>query len=669
MALSLTDSNTIKQAEVKKLKEYLTGEAFSSISSEKIYFAMEYYQREYEWKKEHVEQLLNTIFNDNVIDIVDSNDINDDASKSEIGTIIIQPWKENIVSIMDGQQRTTTVSLIALFLEVIVKNTKKILENKFENNNLHLSPIERDDAKDIYFSKEGINKNILLKILGNTSEDESIIEPKLQFINDEDFNSFYKILIKKRSDVVNMLCKKDNDKIKTENIFELYSGDNKSKVKSYKDCIAALIAISNFFETKLDIKLDDTSGFYYSNMDIKDFRKTIKKLFNTLITIEIFSNKVNSSLIFQNKNNTGKELSAYQLIKNSIILAYGKNSGSEINTFFKSQKMLIEDSNFEDYLFTLFKIYYEKETKENYITGIKKLAIFFNYGKLDENKWTNEKTKEFYKLLKDKNYVYKNILNIENDFIEFKNYFYILNQLGLVGLYLPILLKFYPNKNNKEEIKTYKTLLKEIIKIYLLTICNNENNTIIRNNVMNISVLPELLFYIENNKNMYQFILEKTKIKEIKNNTSDELLKKIENYNFKQYRKGILYLYEKSLQHSKIEFLEKNILHSTFSEKAESEHIIPVNQSKLKKHYMSYKILNNFEYNQIGNFIILDHASNKKAKNDIFINKKLKVYESQKSQLKQIDELCQKNDFYTIEDIKERTLKIMTDIYRFVGLY
>ena len=63
------------------------------------------YQREYVWKTEHVEQLLN--------DINAERDINDPAKAPEyfIGSIVVCPGNNSVLELIDGQQRMTTLFL------------------------------------------------------------------------------------------------------------------------------------------------------------------------------------------------------------------------------------------------------------------------------------------------------------------------------------------------------------------------------------------------------------------------------------------------------------------------------------------------------------------------------------------------------------------------------
>ena len=73
------------------------------------------YQRSYAWEKEEIEQLLNDIF--------DFTDQNDSESKYYLGSLIVDDLGNNQFSVIDGQQRLTTLFLLFTYL----RNKKKEL--------------------------------------------------------------------------------------------------------------------------------------------------------------------------------------------------------------------------------------------------------------------------------------------------------------------------------------------------------------------------------------------------------------------------------------------------------------------------------------------------------------------------------------------------------------
>ena len=77
------------------------------------------YQREYVWKKEHVEQLLN--------DINAERDINDPAKAPEyfIGSIVVCPGNNSVLELIDGQQRMTTLFLTLCAIRDRIKELKE----------------------------------------------------------------------------------------------------------------------------------------------------------------------------------------------------------------------------------------------------------------------------------------------------------------------------------------------------------------------------------------------------------------------------------------------------------------------------------------------------------------------------------------------------------------
>ena len=77
-----------------------------------IFSGVEYiipiYQRSYAWEKYEIEQLLDDIF-----DFKDKNDV---QSKYYLGSLIVDNLGNNQFSVIDGQQRLTTIFLLFAFL-------------------------------------------------------------------------------------------------------------------------------------------------------------------------------------------------------------------------------------------------------------------------------------------------------------------------------------------------------------------------------------------------------------------------------------------------------------------------------------------------------------------------------------------------------------------------
>ncbi len=74
------------------------------------------YQRNYAWEKDEIEQLLN--------DIYDFSDTRDPLSRYYLGSLIVDDLGNNQFSVIDGQQRLTTVFLLFTYL----RNMKKDLD-------------------------------------------------------------------------------------------------------------------------------------------------------------------------------------------------------------------------------------------------------------------------------------------------------------------------------------------------------------------------------------------------------------------------------------------------------------------------------------------------------------------------------------------------------------
>lgn len=86
-------------------------------------FNIDFFQREYNWQRKHVEQLLVDLEGKFKSFYRDSHERRDVASYGQyyLGSIILSE-KKGVKSIIDGQQRLTTLNLLLIFLRHLVKN-------------------------------------------------------------------------------------------------------------------------------------------------------------------------------------------------------------------------------------------------------------------------------------------------------------------------------------------------------------------------------------------------------------------------------------------------------------------------------------------------------------------------------------------------------------------
>ena len=116
------------------------------LNMEEVFFNCEYvipiYQRNYAWKKIEIEQLLDDIY--------------DSKGKYYLGNLIVDEIRENVFTVIDGQQRLTTLFLLFSYLSHLNFSIKQKLSFEArEKSNRTLNEIkEIKDAKDGYYSEE-----------------------------------------------------------------------------------------------------------------------------------------------------------------------------------------------------------------------------------------------------------------------------------------------------------------------------------------------------------------------------------------------------------------------------------------------------------------------------------------------------------------------------------
>lgn len=123
------------------------------LNIDNIFFNTRYtipiYQRNYAWKYEQIEQLMN--------DIVDFK-ISDDVKEYFLGNLIVDRIAPNCYSVIDGQQRLTTIFLILSYLNHSSVNKTSLLFESRETSNITLTKIvEGDFISDEFTSVELIS--------------------------------------------------------------------------------------------------------------------------------------------------------------------------------------------------------------------------------------------------------------------------------------------------------------------------------------------------------------------------------------------------------------------------------------------------------------------------------------------------------------------------------
>lgn len=239
------------------------------------------FQRSYVWDP-----------NTNILDLVNDlkreiNSINDEYF---LGTIALSPTNKkpiNELSIIDGQQRITTVLMIWVLVNVILDKENKSEYYKnfkngkvFKNNNeiikdlINVSKVKKSDALNLIKSNPILKK--VYDILLNEIEDD-----KYEFWANDIFKKLYFAVIWVDKPIIEQTYENMNYKMITLTADELF------KNKLY--LLATNFSVNELEIDKLLSNLDNLKNKYYTKgVDEKDSgqitRAILSKTFNTLVT-------------------------------------------------------------------------------------------------------------------------------------------------------------------------------------------------------------------------------------------------------------------------------------------------------------------------------------------------------------------------------------------------
>lgn len=145
----LETSEKIIKSETKTVRELLTNR-----------YTLDYYQREYDWQKEQIEELLNDLTNKFLENYKENHDYEavDNYSHYFLGSIVISKKEEtNKRYIVDGQQRLTTLTLLLINLCRMFDNA----EDKSDITNLIFS----EESGKVFFNLDVPERTRCMKAL------------------------------------------------------------------------------------------------------------------------------------------------------------------------------------------------------------------------------------------------------------------------------------------------------------------------------------------------------------------------------------------------------------------------------------------------------------------------------------------------------------------------
>jgi len=151
-------------------------------------YIVDYFQREYKWGFKHIEQLLidlESSFNANYLDGDTIRDVETRYNSYYLGPIVICK-KGNIRSIVDGQQRLTSITLLLIYL-----------------NNLQKDSEDPEDIENLIYSKKGGRKSYNIEVPDRRKILDLLFKGNLYDITDEDDESIVN-MSERYSDIINI---------------------------------------------------------------------------------------------------------------------------------------------------------------------------------------------------------------------------------------------------------------------------------------------------------------------------------------------------------------------------------------------------------------------------------------------------------------------------------
>lgn len=229
-------------------------------------FIVPRFQRDYSWEEEHWEDLWYDLDN------LDQNDFH------YMGYLVLQNSPTNEYTVIDGQQRLTTLSIIAL---AVIQHIQELIGKNI-------------DAK----NNEERKKLLMDSYLGYKDPTSLVAKSKLTLNrNNNDFYQSYLMRFRKPT--------------------------TKGKLKPSEKLL--IEAVEYFYE-----KIRNKFGVNISGEKLADFldKKTANQLVFTFITVD---NDLNAYKVFETLNSRGVRLSPTDLLKNYLFMVAAQNGETDID--------------------------------------------------------------------------------------------------------------------------------------------------------------------------------------------------------------------------------------------------------------------------------------------------------------------------------------------------
>lgn len=359
-------------------------------SNKELIYKIPPYQREYSWSKEQWENLFD--------------DINENELGYFLGSIICITEKTNdgveYLSVIDGQQRLTTISILLVSLFSII--------NEYDNNNKSediINPRTNKSNGQMYYGLE----------------DMLVIDERIRLtlsIQNQNFDDYTYLLSANK-----LITQSEQSK----------NFGNRRISKAYE-----------YFKSRL-LEADEHGNPLYSIKNIFEF---LKKVSSAMIVKIDVKDITSAFTLFESINNRGMPLTPIDLIKNSII---GKIQQNPEETNKQWQTIVKNIESYEDQVRYLRHYYHafqnNRKVKNSKFTKATKsniIKIYSEHIKNDVNFIFNE--------LIEKSKIYALFVAPENidggdDFFKYKNKLIDLQRLGVAPSYALLLYLFSVKKD------------------------------------------------------------------------------------------------------------------------------------------------------------------------------------------------------------------------------
>lgn len=447
----------------------------ASLSNRKYY--IDFYQREYVWSKKTVEILLNDIMYTFGLSYEEHK--NKNLSTETINqfkwyylNVFITNESDGKTYIVDGQQRLTTLTLIAVYLYGKTKNNR--IQEKLKPC-IYSTDL---DCGEIFNIDNDKRKRAMESLL-----------------NQQDFKGEYsciteQTIIERYKDIKKYFEQQIEKQIEKElKTYEFNNKDEEDKIKG-----------------DIETKFVDFFSFYF---------------LTNLVLVELSINKDDTPMVFEVINDRGEALKPFEILKGKLLGALPKSETEKYDDIWQNAMGLLpkmEDEFFIDFIKAKF-VFKRNSEKEKLINNEYHRFLFSNNGITDELGFQRKKPEQIQKikdfLENDLTYYAKLYSKIRENSDEFLMYSNKINNLD--GIYQNILAAC--EINDKFEDEKIKILAKEVDRLYVLLQLSQSYNS---------NKFPEISYSLnkklkneipENYRNIFNEII-KEQIKEKKNKES-----------------------------------------------------------------------------------------------------------------------------------------------------